>query len=54
MPFHAFIDVRLPTADQRNLDILLERWPTISRIFKTLDAMPAFSKAAPPNQPDAA
>lgn len=28
-------------------------WPVISRVFETLDAMPAFSSASPPNQPDA-
>lgn len=28
-------------------------YPTITRIFAALDALPAFQKAAPPNQPDA-
>lgn len=40
--------------NNRRFEIPLENWPTISRIFKSLDLIPAFQKAAPPNQPDAA
>lgn len=40
--------------NNRRFDIPLVTWPTISRIFSDLDAIPAFQKAAPPNQPDAA
>lgn len=40
--------------NNRRFEIALDKWPTINRIFTALDAMPAFRKAAPPNQPDAA
>jgi maleylpyruvate isomerase len=33
--------------------IATSAWPTIERIFARLDAIPAFSSAAPPKQPDA-
>ncbi len=33
--------------------IATNAWPTIKRIFDTLDAIPAFRDAAPANQPDA-
>lgn len=31
----------------------LDQWPTIARIYASLDALEAFQKAAPLNQPDA-
>ncbi|MGB0853666.1 MAG: maleylacetoacetate isomerase [Pikeienuella sp.] len=34
--------------------ISTDSWPTIARIYGELDKLPAFHKAAPPNQPDAA
>ena len=40
--------------NNRRFDIALDTWPTISRIFTALDALPAFHNAAPPHQPDAA
>lgn len=40
--------------NNRRFDIALDPWPTISRIFAALDALPEFRNAAPPNQPDAA
>lgn len=40
--------------NNRRFDIALDPWPTISRIFTALDALPEFRNAAPPNQPDAA
>lgn len=40
--------------NNRRFGIPLDRWPTISRIFNALDQLPAFTRAAPPNQPDAA
>lgn len=40
--------------NNRRFDIALDPWPTISRIFTALDALPEFCNAAPPNQPDAA
>ncbi|WP_216331781.1 MULTISPECIES: maleylacetoacetate isomerase [Hyphomicrobiales] len=40
--------------NNRRFDIPLAGWPTISRIFGNLDGLPAFTRAAPPNQPDAA
>lgn len=40
--------------NNRRFDIALDRWPTIARIYRTLDELPAFSAAAPPKQPDAA
>ncbi|MEY8828506.1 maleylacetoacetate isomerase [Sedimentitalea sp. XS_ASV28] len=39
--------------NNRRFDIPLDTWPTISRIYAALDELPAFQKAAPPNQPDA-
>ena len=40
--------------NNKRFQIPLDTWPTISRIFVGLDALPAFRRAAPPNQPDAA
>ncbi len=40
--------------NNRRFDIDVSKWPTIARIFDRLNAIPAFSNAAPPNQPDAA
>ena len=40
--------------NNRRFKVDLTPYPTISRIFKALDRLPAFQKAAPPNQPDAA
>lgn len=40
--------------NNRRFDIPVDNWPTVSRIFKALDEIPAFQTAAPPNQPDAA
>ncbi|WP_323771828.1 maleylacetoacetate isomerase [Antarctobacter sp.] len=40
--------------NNRRFDIPLADWPTIARIFAALDDLPAFSRAAPPAQPDAA
>lgn len=39
--------------NNRRFGIRTETWPNIDRIFNGLDAIPAFSRAAPPNQPDA-
>jgi len=39
--------------NNRRFDIALDTWPTISRIYDALDAIPAFAAAAPPKQPDA-
>ena len=39
--------------NNRRFAIPLDSWPTISRIFRALDALPSFQAAAPPNQPDA-
>ncbi len=39
--------------NNRRFDIQTETWPTIARIYGELDQLPAFQKAAPPNQPDA-
>lgn len=40
--------------NNRRFQIDPAAWPTISGIYKRLDAIPAFRDAAPPNQPDAA
>lgn len=40
--------------NNRRFAIDTARWPTIAAIFERLDAIDAFRKAAPPNQPDAA
>lgn len=40
--------------NNRRFAIPLDGWPTIARIFNELDRLPAFTSAAPPNQPDAA
>ena len=40
--------------NNRRFSVPLDQWPTIARIFAELDALPAFAKAAPPKQPDAA
>lgn len=39
--------------NNRRFDIATDNWPTITRIYGELDQLPAFQKAAPPNQPDA-
>lgn len=39
--------------NNRRFDIATADWPTIAGIFARLDALPAFNRAAPPNQPDA-
>jgi maleylpyruvate isomerase len=39
--------------NNKRFEIDLGRWPTITRIFAALDAIPAFRDAAPPAQPDA-
>lgn len=39
--------------NNRRFGIPLDRWPTIARIYASLDALDAFQKSAPPNQPDA-
>ena len=40
--------------NNKRFGIPVETWPAIERIFKHLDAIPAFAYAAPPKQPDAA
>lgn len=40
--------------NNRRFAIPLDRWPTIRTIFEHLETLPAFAKAAPPRQPDAA
>ncbi|MCI4661090.1 MAG: maleylacetoacetate isomerase [Neomegalonema sp.] len=40
--------------NNKRFEISLEPWPTIARIHAALHELEAFSKAAPPNQPDAA
>lgn len=40
--------------NNKRFAIPLDPWPTISSIYERLDTIPAFQKAAPPNQPDAA
>ena len=40
--------------NNKRFGVPLENWPVISRIYAELDRLPAFTKAAPPNQPDAA
>lgn len=40
--------------NNRRFDVDMRRYPTINGIFKALDALPEFSSAAPPEQPDAA
>ncbi|NVK45419.1 MAG: maleylacetoacetate isomerase [Rhodobacteraceae bacterium] len=40
--------------NNKRFGVPLENWPVISRIYAALDKLPAFTKAAPPNQPDAA
>lgn len=40
--------------NNKRFGVPLENWPVISRIYAELDKLPAFTKAAPPNQPDAA
>ncbi|WP_136443262.1 maleylacetoacetate isomerase [Pacificoceanicola onchidii] len=39
--------------NNKRFGITLDPWPTIGRIFEALDREDAFSRAAPPNQPDA-
>jgi len=40
--------------NNKRFEIDVANWPTIARIFDALDQLPAFAKAAPPRQPDAA
>jgi maleylpyruvate isomerase len=40
--------------NNKRFAVPLENWPVISRIYAELDTLTAFTKAAPPNQPDAA
>lgn len=40
--------------NNRRFDIGMDAYPTIERIFKELDKIDAFARAAPPLQPDAA
>ncbi|AVW90289.1 maleylacetoacetate isomerase [Celeribacter baekdonensis] len=40
--------------NNKRFGIPLDPWPTIARIYAALDQLPAFAKAAPPQQPDAA
>ena len=40
--------------NNRRFDVPLADWPTIARIYNALDELPAFARAAPPAQPDAA
>ena len=40
--------------NNRRFGISLDSWPIIARIYADLDKLPAFNRAAPPNQPDAA
>ncbi len=53
MPTMADICLYAQVWNNRRFDIATEKWPEIDRIFKRLDAIPAFNNAAPPNQPDA-
>lgn len=53
MPSLADICLYAQVWNNRRFEIDHRPWPVISRIFATLDALPAFRKAAPPNQPDA-
>lgn len=39
--------------NNRRFEVDMSGYPVISRIFETCDALDAFSRAAPPNQPDA-
>ena len=39
--------------NNRRFGIATDKWPTIARIYATLDGIDAFTLAAPPNQPDA-
>lgn len=39
--------------NNRRFDVPTDDYPTIRRIFAALDALPAFQRAAPPQQPDA-
>ncbi|AJE44891.1 maleylacetoacetate isomerase [Celeribacter indicus] len=40
--------------NNRRFGIPLDTWPTLARIQEALEHLPAFTRAAPPNQPDAA
>ncbi|OLP56343.1 maleylacetoacetate isomerase [Rhizobium rhizosphaerae] len=53
MPTMADICLYAQVWNNRRFDIATEKWPHIDRIFKRLDAIPAFNNAAPPSQPDA-
>lgn len=39
--------------NNKRFDVDMSAYPVMSRIFEACDALEAFSKAAPPNQPDA-
>lgn len=39
--------------NNRRFEVAMTPYPTITRIFDALDALPAFAEAAPPRQPDA-
>lgn len=39
--------------NNKRFEVDMTPYPTINRIFATCDALPAFTAAAPPNQPDA-
>ena len=40
--------------NNKRFGVPLENWPVISRIYANLEKLPAMTRAAPPNQPDAA
>lgn len=52
-PGFADICLYVQVWNNRRFDIDNTAWPTITGIFEKLDALPAFNRAAPPNQPDA-
>lgn len=54
MPGLADICLYAQVWNNKRFGIALDTWPAIARIFAELDALPAFSNAAPPKQPDAA
>ena len=53
MPGLADICLYAQVWNNRRFAIATDGWPTIARIYTELDKLPAFQKAAPPNQPDA-
>jgi len=40
--------------NNKRFEVDMTPYPTVTRIFEALDALPEFVAAAPPNQPDAA